>query len=451
MILRPNREALVNRHSGSEAQPGTSSAQVRNRLTLLAVIALIGGAVVYRSLSKEDSQSGNSVTPSVAVTEIFMWDQEEARNTAHLDRWIKAFEAENPGVSITRQTFQNEELRTRFTTFATGGQAPELVYGPNDNAGVFATANLIAPVDDLVDLSRFTDASLGVVKLKGAHMGVPVSYGNHLMLYFNKKLVSAAPQSTDELIQSAKTFSNPDKNEFGFVFNQIEPFWVAPFLGGFGGWPLSYDASGKATISLDTDAMVRTLTFMKDLKFKHKVVPSECDYDCAKGLFLEGKAPYTINGDWVLQEFTEGLGAGNLGIAPLPLVSETGMPSTPMVSGRYIFLSSSIDPKKKEKVLRFVNYLTSRSIQIEVAQFMNRIPATVEALESPEVQGLEDLKPLIDAARNGRPMPPDAEMRPAWDSMRPALQKLMAGSLEPRDAARLMQQSALEQLASMKE
>jgi arabinogalactan oligomer/maltooligosaccharide transport system substrate-binding protein len=82
---------------------------------------------------------------------------------------------------------------------------------------------------------------------------------------------------------------------------------------------------------------------------------------------------------------------------------------------------------------------------------MNRIPAVKAALDSPDVQALSDLKPIIDAAANGRAMPADEEMRAAWDSMRPALQKVMAGTLEPKDAARLMQQSALEQLASMRQ
>jgi maltose-binding protein MalE len=281
-------------------------------------------------------------------------------------------------------------------------------------------------------------------------MGVPVSYGNHLMLFYNKKLVQEPPATTDDLIATAARFSDPAKNTYGLVFNLIEPFWIAPMLGGFGGWPLNYGADGSPQITLDSPAMVKTLSFLKDLKFKDRVVPAECDYDCAKGLFLEGKAPLTINGDWVVPEFIEGLGKENLGIAPLPVVSATGLPMTPMVSGRYLFLSAAMSPAKKAAVKKFVDHITGPKVQIEVATAMNRIPATVEAIESPLVQQLSDLKPLIDSAAHGRAMPPEAEMRTAWDSMRPGLQKVMAGSLEPAEAARLMQQSALDQLAAMK-
>lgn len=440
--------------SGPDSQGPSAQGTTRGKGgaggTLVVVALAVVGFVVYQqwqSRQKNGDDAGSSSDGD--VIELSMWDQEEARNTAHIDKWITEFQTLNPKVKITRQTFLNEELRTRYTTFATGGQAPEIVWGPNDNAGVFATAKLIAPVDEFVDTTIFTPASLDCARIGGRVLGVPVSYGNHLMLFFNKKMLPAAPTTTDELIATAKRFYDPAKNQYGLVFNQIEPFWVAPILGGFGGWPITYDASGGPQVTLDSPAMAKTLAFLKKLKFEDKVIPGECDYDCAKGLFLEGKAPLTINGDWVVPEFVAGLGKENLGIAPLPTVSETGTPMTPMVSGRYLFLSAAMSPAKKAAVKQFVEYLTSPKVQVEVATVMGRIPATKAATESPEVQQLTDLKPLIDSVANGRAMPPEAEMRTAWDSMRPGLQKVMAGTLEPTEAARLMQQSALEQLASM--
>jgi maltose-binding protein MalE len=124
---------------------------------------------------------------------------------------------------------------------------------------------------------------------------------------------------------------------------------------------------------------------------------------------------------------------------------------TPMVSGRYLFLSRAMSPLKKSVVKKLVEHLISLPIQIEVAVQMNRIPATLAALEDPQVAALPDLRLLIDSAIHGRAMPPEIEMRTAWDSMRPGLQKVMAGSLSPADASRLMQQSALEQLASLRQ
>jgi arabinogalactan oligomer / maltooligosaccharide transport system substrate-binding protein len=47
-------------------------------------------------------------------------------------------------------------------------------------------------------------------------------------------------------------------------------------------------------------------------------------------------------------------------------------------------------------------------------------------------------------------MPAQTEMRAAWDAMRPVQQKIMSGDLSPQDGVEIMQQSALEKLASLK-
>jgi arabinogalactan oligomer/maltooligosaccharide transport system substrate-binding protein len=435
----------------SDSAGGTEGGKSGGKMGLLVVGAVVAAAIGYQLLTSEKkTETDSPAAGEGSPVELAMWDQEESTNTPYLDKWIGEFEQENPNIKVTRQTFQTEDLRNRFTTFATGGQAAEVLYGPNDFAGVFATAKIIAPIDDFVEADRFTQASLDAVKLNGKYMGVPLSYGNHLMLFYNKKVIAEAPQTTDELIALARQYSDPSKNQYGLVFFQNEPFWLAPFIGGFGGWPLKY-TDGAATIDLDSPGVAGALAFLRRLKFDEKVIPTECDYDCAKGLFVEGKAPLTINGDWVVAEFTEALGKENLGIAPLPIVSETGQPMNPMVSGRYLFINGSLSDEKQKAVSLFVRFMTSKRVQIEVGELMNRIPANREALESAEVQALPDLKPIIDAAANGRAMPAEPEMRAAWDAMRPALQKVMSGDLEPDAAARLMQQSALEKLAALKE
>lgn len=446
MFERGKRLALETGSAG-----GGESGKAGGKMGLVVLGAVVAAAIGYQFVTSEkkpDATDASSAT--LGPVELAMWDQEEATNTPYLDKWIEEFEQENPTIKVTRQTFQTEDLRNRFTTFATGGQAAEVLYGPNDFAGVFATAKIIAPIDDFVDAERFTQASLDAVKLSGQYMAVPLSYGNHLMLFYNKKVIENAPTTTDELIALAKQHSEPSKNSYGLVFFQNEPFWLAPFIGGFGGWPLKY-SDGNVAIDLDSPGVVGALAFLKRLKFDEKVIPTECDYDCAKGLFVEGKAPLTINGDWVVAEFTEALGKENLGIAPLPVVSETDQPMTPMVSGRYLFINGRLSDEKKKAVSLFVRFMTSKRVQSEVGELMNRIPANREALESPEVQALPDLKPIIDAAANGRAMPAEPEMRAAWDAMRPALQKVMSGDLDPESAGRLMQQSALEKLAALKE
>jgi maltose-binding protein MalE len=251
------------------------------------------------------------------------------------------------------------------------------------------------------------------------------------------------------LIEEARKHTDAKNNKYGLVFFQNEPFWLVPFVGAFGGWPLNVQGDGTAQPELNSEAMKNALAYVYRLKKVEKIIPNECDYDCAKGLFLEGKAAFTINGDWSVKEFQAKLG-DKLGIAALPILSETGKPMTPMVSGRYVMVNAQLPEKKKEAVKKFLGYLTSREIQIEVAERLGRIPATTEALNDPRVAGLAAIQPLIAAAANGRPMPAQTEMRAAWDAMRPVQQKIMSGDLTAEAGVNVMQQSALEKLASLK-
>lgn len=422
-------------------------------LALGGALIVIAVGILFVVRSNKNTDTENTVTTPATtasgdVVELQMWDQEEADNTVIIDSWLRKFESTHPNVKITRQTYPNEDLRTKYTMAAAGAQAPELVWGPNDIAGGFWTAQIIQPVELIIDTSKFVSTALEAVTLEGKVMAVPMTYGNHLMMLYNKSMIPAAPKTTDELIEIAKKHTDVATQKYGFAFFQNEPFWMAPMLGGFGGWPLNVSGA-TVDITLDTPEMVETLAFIKDLKFTHKILPVECDYDCAKGLFFEEKTPMTINGDWAVREYRKKLG-DKLGIAALPIVSKTNKPMTPMVSGRYLFVNANIEPQKMEMVKQLVSYLSSNEVQIAVGTQLERIPVTIEAQASSEVQAIPAVKELIETAANGRAMPAQAEMRAAWDAIRPVQQKLMAGEIEPAAGAKQMQASAVEKLASLK-
>lgn len=439
--------------SDGQSLSGPSGARSNKpMITLIVMTFVVAAAIALQLKLKPQSKNGGAeqaVERLSGPVELTLWDQEESENTKVMDDWITRFTAQNPEIRVVRQTYPNEDLRTKFTTAATAGQAAEMVWGPNDVAGVFSTADLIQSVESFVNLGAFTPRALEAVSLKGRVMGVPVTYGNHLMLFYNKNIVDKAPATTQDLIRVARTVTEPKTNRFGLVFFQNEPFWLMPFVGAFEGWPVRLDAEGGVRLELNSDAMKNALTYLKRLKDVERIIPKECDYDCAKGLFLEGKAAFTINGDWSVKEFKVKLG-DKLGIAPLPTLSETNQPMTPMVSGRYVFINRNVSAQKKIAVKKFLSYLTSREIQIEVAERLRRIPSTSEALSDPQVIANSEVQMLNAAAAYGRPMPAQTEMRAAWDAMRPVQQKIMSGDLSPQDGVEIMQQSALEKLASLK-
>jgi maltose-binding protein MalE len=86
-----------------------------------------------------------------------------------------------------------------------------------------------------------------------------------------------------------------------------------------------------------------------------------------------------------------------------------------------------------------------------MASALGRIPGLIEAQKDPTVVANPVIKSLIDAAANGKAMPPQIEMRAAWDGMRPVLQKVMTGEIAPEQAAGEMQTIANERLKGLNE
>ena len=145
---------------------------------------------------------------------ITVWEQEDAQVAPYIDSVFAAFKAlpENKGVQIVRTHYQTEDLRSQFQAASLAGVAPELIMCPSDTAGLFAVSGFIRPVDGLIDASKFNKAVVQAITLDGHIWGVPVSNGNHLMLFFNKKYAKTAPKDTDELF-SCLLYTSPSPRD----------------------------------------------------------------------------------------------------------------------------------------------------------------------------------------------------------------------------------------------
>jgi arabinogalactan oligomer/maltooligosaccharide transport system substrate-binding protein len=347
-----------------------------------------------------------------------------------------AYTAENPNVTFEIINKEVETLREDFLTAGLAGSMPDLLWTVNDHAGPFTDAELIMAVDGEFDLSKYVDSALAAVELNGKTWGVPISNGNHLMLLYNKDLVETPPANTDELIAMGKELTTGD--QYGLVFNQTEPFWMVPWLGGFGGAVFGDD--GK-TPTLDNPEMVNTLQFLYDIKYTDPIIPAESDYDGADTLFKEGKAAMIINGDWSLGGYKEALG-DKLGVARIPMVSATGDWPHPYTSGVYFMLPEGLEGAQLEAAKGFIEFVTDEENQVKMISELNRLPALASALEDPLISEDPILKGSADQMLVGTPMPTVSEMRCNWDAMKPEMQAVLADTKSPEDAATAMQAAA---------
>jgi arabinogalactan oligomer/maltooligosaccharide transport system substrate-binding protein len=384
--------------------------------------------------------------PSYAKSKLNLWEHEKDEDQKVLDEIIDAFSKANPDIEIKRSHYKTEDLRTQFQTAAMGGGGAELIIAPNDFAGPFSVMQIIKPVNGFFKPEKFYESVVaGVTDGQSNIWGLPLSNGNHLMLFVNKSLVKTSPTTIEELIEQAKKISNPEKKQFGFTYNLNEPFWFVSFMGAFGEKPLV----GQQP-KLDSAGMVEALELVKKFKFESRIVPPDCDYTCAETLFVEGKAGMTINGDWAVGKYRDAL-KDNLEIVPLPKLGKTGQFMSPMVSGKYLFLNASLKGNQLKNARKFGDFLMSPEIQEMWVKKSGRLPALKQVATSPAVTGDRYISAALKATENGQPMPMAIEMRAVWDAIRPSLQKVMAGRMEPKAAAAAMQKEAEAKIKEMKQ
>ncbi|MEK7746568.1 MAG: extracellular solute-binding protein, partial [Elusimicrobiota bacterium] len=310
--------------------------------------------------------------PAADARTLVVWEQEDAAVAPFLDYLFEEFRKlpGNGGVRILRTHYQNEDLRQQFQTASISGSPPDILLSPSDPAGVYSVAGFLLPVDGLFDLSRFNRPVLEAIILEGKTWGVPMSNGNHLMLYYNKRLAPIPPRSTDELEKFCASRGKEVGRSQGLgggtssgypsvgrtpclALFMGEPYWLMPWVHAFGDWPID----GRSP-TLDTAAMRGALGYMLSLKFDKKILPMECDYNCMDSLFKESKAAFAINGDWALPVYEKQLGA-DLGVARIPMLSATRRWPAPMVSGKYFLLSSGLSGEKLDLARRLVELAVS--------------------------------------------------------------------------------------------
>lgn len=386
------------------------------------------------------------IVPTGPIT-LTYWEEDNDAADVLLDELAAAFTVANPGIAIQRVHYTYNDLRNQFraeSLFA--GEPPDLVRAPGEFTGPFGELRIVRAMDELFSadyLADYLPGALAGATLRGKVWGLPDNFGGHLMLIYNKALVSQAPADTDSWIAQLKTLTDPVAGQWGLVFDTTESYWLVPWLAGFGGWPL--DAQDQP--ALDTAEMVESLWFLHDLVYEHRVTPARVDYAAAFDLFGQAKAAYVIDGAWNLEQYT-GLGI-DLGIAVLPRVSQTSIPPAPMATGRYWFIAAGVGGPKLDAAARFVEFMTSAQVQAEWVTKMRRLPSHKDVLGIDTIVADPILGPAADQLRLARGVPPALEMVCAWRGLDSAFRKVMADDLSADDAPPAMQAEAALCVAEM--
>ena len=386
------------------------------------------------------SESAAAVACTTDPVKVTYWTKEGDTNLVYIKALADAYTAANPNVTFDVVNKDVETLRQDFQTASLAGNQPDLLWTVADHIGPFTAADLILSMDGIYDTSGYLPNAVQAVTSGGKVWGVPISYGNQLMLYWNKGLVGdAAPADSAALAAKAKELTDAAASKYGLTFNQTESFWLVPFLGGYNG---SVFAADGVTPTLNTPEMTSALQLLYDWKYTDQIMPKEADYNVADGAFKDSTAAMIINGDWAMGDYKKALG-DKLGVGPIPKITGADFPK-PYTAGAFYMVPKNVanDANKQCVVLDFIKWSTNQENQVQMVKDLARLPALMTAIEDPIVTGDPLLAGAAEAVKLGVPQPTNLEMRCVFDSMTAGVRDLFGKGALPADVAAAMQKSA---------
>lgn len=365
-----------------------------------------------------------------------VWVQEDELGPvyAYLANLAGAFAAANPGVEIK---LLPKDAQTVRNTFADASEGVDLLWTTNEEIQQFAASDLLHAVD-FITATQYVSPSIAGATRDGFLYGAPVSTGNNLVLYYNKKLVKDPPKDTDALIKLAATVTKEPLGQYTLVYDTTNPFWLMPWLPAFKGGVVAED--GK-TPTLDTRAMTETLTLLKTFKDK-KVVSPDADTTIADAIFSEGRAAMIINGDEALGAYSAKFGT-DLGVTRLPQVTKNDDPR-PFTGGMYFALPAGAEGTKLDIAEAFIRFVTSKPIQLDMAKKFHRLPALTDAIKDTAITNDPIMKGMSDQMLLGI-APPDSDVLTCiWDAIHANQGSVLNASTPALDAAKTMQAAAVD-------
>ncbi|RIE01654.1 maltose ABC transporter substrate-binding protein [Cohnella faecalis] len=374
------------------------------------------------SASVSPSASGSSVLEPEPGAELTIWDSEGNDGGLWLKKVLPGF-TEKYGVKVTYEPVAVDDVPSKIATEGPAKLGADVFNAVHDALGGLVSAGLVYPNDTLKADDLVLPAVQGTA-YGGKQYGYPVAIET-AGLYYNKDYVKEPPKTFDEVISFAKEFNG--KGKYGFMMETSNFYFVNSLLSGYGGYVFGKDGTDKDDIGLNNEGAVQGAEFFRSLKSILPVNASDLKEDIKKGLFIEGKVAYNIDGPWNLQGYKDS--KINFGVAPLPLLPNGKPPVT--FSGVRAFYVNSYTPYPKAAKL-LASYLTSEEMLMDRYLTIGQIPPYKELLAKPEVSGDPITAGFAAQIENSIAMPSIPQMGAIWEPAASALEEIWNKGSDPK-------------------
>jgi ABC-type glycerol-3-phosphate transport system substrate-binding protein len=335
---------------------------VRFASAVLVLVVLAGMAMLPASYALARQESGEPVTLRV-------WDQ-FTENSDIADQIYAGFTATHPNVTIERETFTLEQLRTTASTALASGTGPDVIYHDVTPGREFYRSGLVLSLDEYAEeygwRERFYPAGLRWTLVDDTLTGLGLEY-EFVGVFYNKTRMDEAGLEIPETLEQTLEYCR-QASEAGFI----------PYVAATGaGWPNYF----YFTMPLHNTVGVQQMT---DLLFggqgtwdSPEVVsaievfyrqmrdagcfpenPNAVDFDIGRDLLWAGDALAMPIGTWLIPDVAQFDPEHEYVMSPFPAIDGNPRVYTAGMGSAFFISSQSAHP---DVAAEFLDYLFSTS------------------------------------------------------------------------------------------
>lgn len=368
----------------------------RGALRLTAGMALSCALPLAGCGRNDDSAATGSaehVDDSPAKGTVTVWAAQGDADV--LDKVIKPFKADNPGLVVKTTLIPNGEYYTKLQSAIAAGKGPDVAQFFPESQAQFVDPAILRPVPDgVVDSGSFFKSLWDAGVVKDVAYTVPWYAYTYALVYRSdlaEKAGVKAPKTWDATVPFLKALQGAGARhglgaDIGWdVFNGQDVAMYAWQAGG------SLMSGGKWT--LDTAEMADALTYNASFFTAKTADTSAPTFLDAQPYFVSGKTAAMITGPWVVGQLDtaakkDGWTASHVATAPLPAGSSGSVSFS--AGGSWGVLAGSGNTDAAWKLIR---HMAKPSTQVAQYKAYGSLPAVISAWDDSAIAG----QPLLDA------------------------------------------------------
>ena len=393
---------------------------------------------------------------------ITVWDTYSVTENEAFNKSLTSFEQLYPCIHV-EVTYGVGIATSNFYSAAKAGQAPIVYRDTSNDAGNLFAAGLIINLSEYLPPSVFEqylptameNFYLNTSSIHG-YYGLPDNI-NYIVMFYNKKYITTPPSTTNQLINMCLQINSTYHiwciaygvgSEYGYRF--------AAWFAGFGGHIFGPNGMPE----LNSSAMVNALEFWYNLTYDLHINAPDMNPSLEEQLFTTNKTAIIFDGPWDLGIYFKALGC-DLGAAPLPVISQTGLHARPFIGSTGWVISSprasGATPQQIEAALVFILYMTGPQADLNLWTYAHDIPANIQAYDTAISQlKAGQLKPaclnnimegILAQAQYGQKFPNIPAMNFYWNTMHEYITEYFAHQISAQAAAQGMEQTMLQQIS----